>query len=298
MFSLGVLGFLAGCRSPEYRKPAERGQAERSQKDVRDAFACSLRLAPADAPADIEAKFRCDVNRPADKTLAKFADECLAEAYHHMRGEARADIGETGARGVRDAFFADYREWFDDEWEAVKAGDAPACVGRWTCAVEGWVVYCDKRYFSYRVTIDTMTGGAHPNRWIQNATYSRKTGRRLTVSDVVKKRSMTAVVNMIRKAMRAQVRENPLREQLREDIRQPYDEYVRSIRNRQRDEWGNPLVTENFLLKSDGIEWVYNQYEIACYASGIFKALVTWDALRPHLRFDILTNHHEHQPCQ
>jgi len=282
-------GLLAGCRSPDYRPPAERpapvrSHAERRQRDVRDQFDYSLRLAPADASADVKATFRCDVQRPADKTLAQFADECLAEAYRHMRGEERKGIAATGALGVRDAFFADYREWFNEDWPAVKAGDIPAHVGQWTCEVEGRVVYCDQRYFSYRVTIDTMTGGPHPNRWVQNATYSRRDGRRLTAADVVRRESMTAVVNLIRQAVRAQAQDDVLRGQLKEEIRQPYDAYVAETRNRKRDEWGNPLVTENFLLTRNGIEWVYNQYEIACYASGLFEARVAWDALGPHLR--------------
>lgn len=253
-------------------------------------FSDRLRLAPCDAPADVDAEFVCDVELPTDEPLAVFADDCLATAYRHMRGEERKDISATGAAGVRDAFFADYREWFGEEWESVKSGDVPAYVGDWGCQVVGKVVYSDKRYFSYRVTIDTMTGGPHPNRWIQNATYSRKSGRRLAVADVIKKEKMTDVVNLIRKSVLSQAQEDlQLRGRLEEEICQPYEDYVRDIRSRKRDEWGNPLVTDNFMLTKDGIAWVYNQYEIACYASGIFEALLTWSSLGPHLREGVWT---------
>jgi len=279
-----LCAFVVGCQSAFQRDSAYGDSRAGAKTGGMHKMAFSDSFVPKSERGDVVARFSCDVERPSDKTLAAFADECQTEAYRHMRGEERAGIAATGAKGVRDAFFADYKEWFADEWEAVKSGDLPAHVGEWTCHVEGRVEFCDKKYFSYRVTIDTYCGGAHGNRWIQNATYSRKTGRRLTAVDVVRKESMTDVVNLIRKAVRAEAQDAPLRGQLDEEIRKSYDEYIREIRSRTRDEWGNPLVTDNFMLTKDGIVWTYNQYEIACYAAGWFDALVTWKSLAPHLR--------------
>jgi len=285
-FGVAFLLLLAvGCQSA-FQRDASYGGRSCGDGSRNLTLSDSLRLAPESA--DVKADFSCDVQRPADKALARLVDAALAEAYHRARGEERANVASSGVQGVRDAFFDDYREWFAEDGEAVVKGDFAKHVACWNCHVEGRVEYCDKAYFSCRVTIDTYCGGAHGNRWIQNATYSRKDGRRLTAADVIKKDSMTDVVNLIRKAVRAQAQEEQLREQLKEEIRQPYDEYVREIRSRKRDEWGNPLVTENFMLTKDGIVWTYNQYEIACYAAGWFDALVPWKSISPHVRGESL----------
>jgi len=282
-FGIVFLLLLAvGCQSA-FQRDANYGGIPREVDSKNVTLLDSLRLVPESADVDVEARFSCDVQRSADKTLAGFVDAALDEAYRHARGEDRNDVAASGVRGVRDAFFDDYREWFAEDGDGLVKGEIAKHVACWTCHVEGRVEFCDKHYFSYRVTIDTYCGGPHGNRWIQNATYSRKDGRRLTAVDVVKKESMTDVVNLIRKAVRAEAQEDQLRAQLSEEIRLPYDAYVRDIRNGKRDEWGDPLVTDNFMLTKDGIVWTYNQYEIACYAAGWFDALVTWKALDPHL---------------
>jgi len=283
---LFLFALAAGCQSA-FRRDANYGGRSHEVVSRNASFSDSLRLAPESAGEDIEARFTCDVKRPADKTLARLVDATLAEAYHHARGEERKDVAASGVRGVRDAFFDDYREWFAEDGDGLVKGEIAKHTACWTCHVEGLVEFCDSRYFSYRVTIDTYCGGVHGNRWVQNATYSRKDGHRLTAADVVKKECMTDVVNLIRKAVLAQAQEDPLREQLSEEVSQPYDEYVRDVRSGKRGEWGNPLVTENFMLTKDGIVWTYNQYEIACYASGWFDALVSWQSLSPHVRGEV-----------
>jgi len=277
---IGVACSVVGCKSTAARAHAERRRGNPVRTET---VSDRLRLVPVDASSEVEAEFLGDVQLPEGEELARFVNDCLSEAYRHMRGEARTGVSTTGLRGVRDAFFADYREWFDAEWDAVKAGDLPAHVGDWGCQVEGRIVHCDGGFFSYRVTIDAMTGGVHPNRWIQNATYSRRSGRRLTVADVIRRQDITQVVNLIRRTLRTHCQDELLRTQLKEDVQQPYDAYVRDIRSHRREEWGNPLVTENFLVTADGLEWVYNQYEIACYAAGIFTVPLTWAVLSPHL---------------
>ncbi len=41
--------------------------------------------------------------------------------------------------------------------------------------------------------------------------------------------------------------------------------------------------TENFEILEDGILWVYNPYEIACYAVGQVNVLISWEQLAPYI---------------
>jgi len=280
-------GLSVGCQSAFRRNPAYGRHAPASSRPNRSAanvlFSDECRPV-ADRP-DVGVRFECDVQRPADVELARFVDVCLDETYRHARGEERRGVSTTGAREVRDAFFADYREWFDESWSSVTNGELPTAVARWSCRIEGRIVFCDGEHFSYRVILDTETGGIHPNRWVQNATYSRAERRPLTVADVVKADGMTPVLNLIRRALRDGANGDArLVASLQDEIRSTYDEYDRDIRGGRRDQWGNPLVTDNFMIVGDGLVWTYNQQEIACYDSGWFDARVPWREIEPHLR--------------
>ena len=140
---------LASCRSAEVR--IDKAEWEST-------------FAPLPERGDILAKFSCDTERPEDPSLAQFAEECLAEAYRHARGDEKRDSARVGLFGIRDSFFSEYKTDFAEIWSEVKTNsEAVYYMLQWTCHVEGRVVFCDEDFFSYCVTIDTYCGGAHPN---------------------------------------------------------------------------------------------------------------------------------------
>ena len=110
------------------------------------------------------------------------------------------------------------------------------------------MVYLDERYLSYRIEEYTYSGGAHGSTKVSVGTLDRETGRQLTLNDVFGKDGLAALESELRKAVIAKIEE--------ENIQSPV------------------TPTENFYLASDGWHFVYNEYEIACYAIGAIEVVV------------------------
>ena len=110
------------------------------------------------------------------------------------------------------------------------------------------MVYLDERYLSYRIEEYTYSGGAHGSTKVSDGTLDRETGRQLTLNDVFGKDGLAALESELRKAVIAKIGE--------ENIQSP----VKPI--------------ENFYLAADGWHFVYNEYEIACYAIGVVEVVV------------------------
>ena len=110
------------------------------------------------------------------------------------------------------------------------------------------MVYLDDRYLSYRIEEYWYHGGAHGSTKVSVGTLDRETGRQLTLADIFGKDGLAALESELRKAVIAKIGE--------ENIQSP----VKPI--------------ENFYLAADGWHFVYNQYEIACYALGVIEVVV------------------------
>ena len=111
------------------------------------------------------------------------------------------------------------------------------------------MVYLDERYLSYRIEEYTYSGGAHGSTKISVGTLDRETGRQLTLNDVFGKDHLAVLESELRKSVIVKIGE--------ENIQSPVK------------------PTENFYLASDGWHFVYNEYEIACYAIGAVEVIVS-----------------------
>ena len=120
------------------------------------------------------------------------------------------------------------------------------------------MVYLDERYLSYRIEEYVYSGGAHGSTKVLVGTLDRETGRQLTLNDVFGKDGLAALETELRKAVIAKIGE--------ENIQSP----VKPI--------------ENFYLAADGWHFVYNEYEIACYAIGAIEVFVPRQPIASILR--------------
>ena len=110
------------------------------------------------------------------------------------------------------------------------------------------MVYLDDRYLSYRVEEYWYHGGAHGSTKVSVGTLDRKMGRQLTLNDVFGKDGLATLESELRKAVVAKIGE--------ENVQSPVK------------------PTENFYLATDGWHFVFNEYEIACYACGVVEVVV------------------------
>lgn len=111
------------------------------------------------------------------------------------------------------------------------------------------IVFADARHLSFRAEEYAYNGGAHGGTRITVGTLDRATGRWLTVADVIPP------------------------EKRAEALKQLYAGVVAKIGGREQLQ-GEVTLTENFYVARDGIHFVFNEYEVACYAAGSVEVVV------------------------
>lgn len=110
------------------------------------------------------------------------------------------------------------------------------------------VVYADRQCLSFSCCDYAYTGGAHGNTTIAVGTIDRKTGKTLTLEDVPAFADRGTLKKKLHEAVVAKIGKNALQDEVK-----PHD---------------------NFYLAKDGWHFVYNQYEVACYAEGAIEVVI------------------------
>ena len=111
------------------------------------------------------------------------------------------------------------------------------------------IVYADKDYLSFYAKEYSYTGGAHGNTVIRVGTINRAMGRIAKVADFIPDEKRAALKTALHKGA---VKALGGKEHLQADVE----------------------VVENFYLAKDGLHFIYNEYEIACYAAGAVEVVV------------------------
>lgn len=110
------------------------------------------------------------------------------------------------------------------------------------------VVYADKQYLSFYCTDYSYTGGAHGSTKVTVGTIDRKTGKVLTLSQVPAFADEKALKQKLHDAVVAKIGKESL--------------------------LGEVKVHNNFYLAKDGWHFVFNEYEVACYALGAIEVVI------------------------
>ena len=142
----------------------------------------------------------------------------------------------------------------------VIAEDVPREIPAWDKSLKYEIICRDADKVSYRATEYQYAGGAHGSTLVQVGTVDRKTGRKYKLSDIV-----------------PESRRGELLRKVREDIairRYEAKSYAEWRARKEIAFFDEPQLTENFYFDDQTIHFIYNQYEIACYADGIIEAIV------------------------
>ena len=140
------------------------------------------------------------------------------------------------------------------------AEDVPREIPAWDKSSKYEIICRDADKVSYRATDYQYTGGAHGFTFVQVGTVDRKTGRKCKLADIV-----------------PESRRDELLRKVREDIairRYEAKSYAEWRARKEIAFFDEPQLTENFYFDDRAIHFIYNQYEIACYADGIVEAIV------------------------
>jgi len=210
----------------------------------------------------VGAKVEIEYERPVDAALSAFVDGHIAKSYADACGQP---VSGAGMDAVQEAFAKDYEEsGKEDDWQLKCSGE---------------FVWFNAMFATYRTTIFTYFGGVHPDVLYGNATYDRRTGRRITVADMFDETNIVSVVNVIRRKIADDEScSEYLREKCSNDVTGVAADYLGKC------DGGEPKVTENFMLVERGIVWTYNEYEISSYSEGTTDVFVPWDDIGAYLR--------------
>ena len=138
-------------------------------------------------------------------------------------------------------------DWKDD-W-MVGAG-----VTTWERSSSYKVVYADADYLSFRAEEYAYNGGAHGGTKVTVGTLRRKDGTRARLADFVPAEKMPALAKAL------------------------FDGVTRQIGGAENLQ-GEVKPIENFHVAKDGLHFVYNEYEVACYAAGRIDVVVKVEEL-------------------
>ena len=122
-----------------------------------------------------------------------------------------------------------------------------------------------KNYMNYLVSYYSFRGGAHGIQTLSNIVFDSKTGLQVHEQDLF-----------------APGYEEPVAQLLRLEVKSSMEQEDPELM--QLVNLGEVQPNGNFSVGKDGIEWLFQPYEVGPYALGIVSASLSWEELTPFLK--------------
>jgi len=122
-----------------------------------------------------------------------------------------------------------------------------------------------KDYRNYQISYYSFRGGAHGIQTLSNIVFDNKTG------DVVREEDLFTPGY-----------EEPIAQLLRLAVKSSMEEEDPELMQLVQLELVVP--NGNFCVREDGVEWLFQPYEVGPYALGIVSATLSWEELKPFLK--------------
>ena len=114
-----------------------------------------------------------------------------------------------------------------------------------------------KEYVTYILYTTVYLGGAHPNTTIE--TYNYKNGKRIEIMDVISKEELSKISNYVKKELLSHP--GSVSDMIEEGTVSDYPNY------------------RNFYYNDRGLVFIFEQYQVAPYSSGIIEVIVPYSIL-------------------
>ncbi len=114
-----------------------------------------------------------------------------------------------------------------------------------------------KEYVTYILYTTVYLGGAHPNTTIETFTY--KNGKRIEIMDVISKEELSKISNCVKKESLSHP--GSVSDMIEEGTVSDYPNY------------------RNFYYNDRGLVFIFEQYQVAPYSSGIIEVIVPYSIL-------------------
>ena len=144
-------------------------------------------------------------------------------------------------------------EAFLQDWisEIADPEMASAATMKWTRKYSYEVLYVNKDIVSFCCRVSSYTGGAHGNHYIKVGTLY--CGKRLRLADLP---DLDKIKKLFQQALKSH---------------KDYKEIIAYNHGKE------VKMTENFYIDGEGIHFIYDPYEINCYAAGTIDILVPYE---------------------
>lgn len=122
-----------------------------------------------------------------------------------------------------------------------------------------------KDYRNYQISYYSFRGGAHGIQTLSNIVFDNKTGEVVREEDLFTPGYEEPIAQLLRLAVKTSMEE--------ED-----PELMQLVQLEQ------VMPNGNFCVREDGVEWLFQPYEVGPYALGIVSAKLSWEELTPFLK--------------
>jgi hypothetical protein len=178
----------------------------------------------------------------------------VAQAFD-LEGGEEATLEETAIR---------YRENLIDEYMNENAVLENG-VRSWEDRVGGAFDKKYKHYMNYLVSYYSFRGGAHGIQTLSNIVFDSKTGKQVHEADLFAPGYEAPVAQLLRLAIKSAM--------------EAEDPELMQLVNLEE-----VAPNGNFSVHEDGMEWLFQPYEVGPYALGIVSATLSWEDLKPFMK--------------
>lgn len=169
-----------------------------------------------------------------------------------------------GGEGTLEETAIRYRENLIDEYMNENAVLENG-VRSWEDRVGGAFQKKYKNYLNYLVSYYSFRGGAHGIQTLSNVVFDAKTGEQVHETDLFAPGYEAPVAQLLRLAVKSSMEEE--------------DPELMQLVNLEQ-----VVPNGNFSIHEDGMEWLFQPYEVGPYALGIVSATLPWDELKPFMK--------------
>lgn len=225
------------------------------------------------SPAQLGLSLSLSIDYPAAFPNAKVLKNVRMEMMKDFFAEPEMpDSVYESPKAVLEAYAKDYKQFFfesestyaDVEDEAGMYSSDP-----WYNTMKTIVRHNDTYLFSYTVSTDRYSGGAHGEKRYTNTVIDLKTGKKITEDDLFTDKAKAFIVTMIIDKIMKQNKLNSV-------------EALTEIGYFDVNEELN--LNNNFYLTEKGLTYTYNEYEIAGYAVGTTEVFLDFGSLSSFLK--------------
>lgn len=203
--------------------------------------------------------------------------------YKEAFGENYADAPAPGY--VIDTYTENYTDTyrenaaeFNEMLSEFEADEFPYYRFSYFSTISNKIEYENAAFVSFSVYTEDYQGGAHGANLKYNATINLNTVAKIQESDIFIPDYKEAFAQVVRKKLLEQMQE----------VAGGSDDEVKLYFF----DFDNIYPNNNFLMNGTGLQYIYNIYEIAPFASGTFEISIPYSEIMHLLKPDVLTEFH------